>query len=411
MANESTIPKVLQKTYIPTAEFYSQVIDSLLDYCIFTMDTELTINSWNSGATGIFQYEANEILGKPFHTIFTDSDIADGIPEKEIEMAISDGKATDNRWHLCKDGKKFFAYGLVFPLLGIDGEMLGFVKILRDITEKKNTADAIDLYVKDLEILNTHKESVISILSHDLRSPLAGFISLLDHTRTNLHEIEKGELENILDLLYSSALKELDQLDHLVEWGRIKYASETFSPVKANLNHIIKKVFGILSENTLAKNIELISRVEETFTVYADLKMLQSILQNLISNAIKYSNLGGTITVAAIQQESISVIAINDTGIGMNQETLATLFKPQLSTLAERRSSNAGAGIGLLLTRNLVEKHGGEIWAESKEQEGSTFFFSLQGYGNKDDDLKEDRKAFFEDYKTSEDKIAAALAQ
>lgn len=409
MANESTIPKVLQRTYIPTAEFYSQVIDSLLDYSIFTMDTELIINSWNSGATGIFQYEADEILGKSFHTIFTDTDIADGIPEKEIELAITEGKAIDNRWHICKDGKKFFAYGLVFPLLGIDGEMLGFVKILRDITEKKNTADAIDLYVKDLEILNTHKESVISILSHDLRSPLAGFISLLEHTRTNLHEIEKVELENILDLLYSSALKELDQLDHLVEWGRIKYASETFFPVKTNLNHIIKKVFGILSENTLAKNIDLISSVEETFTVHADVKMLQSILQNLISNAIKYSNAGGVITVAAIQQESISIIAVNDTGVGMCEETLATIFKPQLSVLTERRSSNAGAGIGLLLTKNLVEKHGGEIWAESKEKEGSSFFFSLSGCGNKDDNLKEERKAFFEDYKTSEDIIAESI--
>lgn len=409
MVNESTIPKVLQKAYIPTAEFYSQVIDSLLDYSIFTMDTELIINSWNTGAKSIFQYEPEEILGKPFHSIFTDSDIAEGIPEKEIELAITEGKAIDNRWHVCKDGKKIFAYGLVFPLLGIDGEMLGFVKILRDITEKKTTADAIDVYVKDLEILNTHKESVISILSHDLRSPLAGFISLLEHTRTNLHEINQTELENILDLLYSSALKELEQLDHLVEWGRIKYASETFFPVKTNLNHIVKKVFALLSENTLAKNIELVSRVEETFTVCADTKMLQSILQNLISNAIKFSKAEGVITIAAIQQESVSVIAVNDTGIGMNQQMLEHLFTPQLSVLTERRSNNTGAGIGLLLTKNLVEKHGGEIWAESKEQEGTSFFFSLSGYGKKENSLKEDRKAFFEDYKTAEDKIASLI--
>lgn len=409
MVNESTIPKVLQKAYIPTAEFYSQVIDSLLDYSIFTMDTELIINSWNTGAKSIFQYEPEEILGKPFHSIFTDSDIAEGIPEKEIELAITEGKAIDNRWHVCKDGKKIFAYGLVFPLLGIDGEMLGFVKILRDITEKKTTADAIDVYVKDLEILNTHKESVISILSHDLRSPLAGFISLLEHTRTNLHEINQTELENILDLLYSSALKELDQLDHLVEWGRIKYASETFFPVKTNLNHIVKKVFALLSENTLAKNIELVSRVEETFTVCADTKMLQSILQNLISNAIKFSKAEGVITIAAIQQESVSVIAVNDTGIGMDQQMLEHLFTPQLSVLTERRSNNTGAGIGLLLTKNLVEKHGGEIWAESKEQEGTSFFFSLSGYGKKENSLKEDRKAFFEDYKTAEDKIASLI--
>lgn len=409
MGKELISPRILQTTYIPTAEFYSQIIDSLLDYSIFTLNTELAINSWNAGATGIFQYEAEEILGKPFHTIFTNTDIADGIPEKEIEQAIKEGKAIDNRWHICKDGKKIFAYGLVFPLLGVDGEMLGFVKILRDITEKKATADAIDVYVKDLEILNTHKESVISILAHDLRSPLAGFISLLEHTRTNLHEINKVELENILDLLYSSALKELDQLDNLVQWGRVKYASETFSPVKVNLGHVIKKVFGMLSENILAKNIDLRSEVEDPFTVFADIKMLQSILQNLISNAIKHSNYEGIITLTAIQQENTSIICVSDTGTGMSEETLAHIFTPQLSLLAERRSTNTGAGIGLLLSKNLVEKHGGEIWAKSKEQIGSSFFFSLSGSGNKEDSLKENRKAFFEDYQTTEDNNNTAL--
>ncbi|MBW0177544.1 PAS domain-containing sensor histidine kinase [Sediminibacterium sp.] len=403
MGNEPLTPKILQKNYIPTAEFYSQVVDSLLDYSIFTMNTELVINSWNTGATGIFQYEADEILGKSFHTIFTETDIAEGIPEKEIELAIKEGKAIDNRWHICKDGKKFFAYGLVFPLLGIDGEMLGFVKILRDITEKKTTADAIDVYVKDLEILNTHKESVISILSHDLRSPLAGFISLLEHTRTNLHDITKTELESILDLLYSSALKELDQLDNLVEWGRIKYASETFSPTKFNLVHVIKKIFGILSENILAKNIDLISEVEDPFTVVADIKMLQSILQNLITNAIKFSNFGGVIIITAIQKENTSIISVTDTGIGMSKEMLTHIFTPQLNILSERRADNSNAGIGLLLSKTLVEKHGGKIWAESRENEGTTFSFSLSGDGNKEDSLKENRKAFFEDYKTTED--------
>lgn len=409
MSNDSTIPKILQTAYIPTAEFYSQVIDSLLDYSIFTMNTELVINSWNSGAKGIFQYEANEILGKPFHSIFTEADIAAGIPEKEIHIAIEEGKAVDNRWHICKDGKMFFAYGLVFPLLGVDGAMLGFVKILRDITEKKTTADAIDVYVKDLEILNTHKESVIAILSHDLRSPLAGFISLLEHTRINLHEISKIELENILDLLHSSALKELDQLDHLVEWGRIKYASETFSPLKFNLTTLIKKVFGILSENILAKNIRLITTVEDPFMVVADFKMLQSILQNIIANAIKYSNYEGTITISAIQRENSPIISVADAGIGMNEETLARIFTPQLNILSERRSGNSGAGIGLLLTKNLVEKHGGKIWAESKEREGTVFYFSLSADNNTEDSLKENRKAFFEDYKTEEDKTASLL--
>lgn len=398
--NESTIPRALKTIYIPTAEFYSQVIDSLLDYAIFTIDNELIINSWNAGATGIFQYEQDEILGKSFHTIFSDTDIVDGVPEKEVELAIQDGKATDNRWHICKDGKKIFAYGLVFPLTGTDGEVLGFVKILRDITDTKKTEDAIDLYVKELETLNTHKESVISILSHDLRSPLAGFISLIDYTKTNLSEIDPTELKGILEILHSSAVKELEQLDHLVEWGRIKYASETFSPVQANLYLAIKKALALLTENIMAKKIKIVNNIQTNFIVFADTKMLHSILQNLISNAIKFSHIGGIITIAALRQENTTVIAVNDTGIGMTQETLEQVFTPSLNALSARRSNNTGAGIGLLLSKHLVEKHRGEIWAESKEQEGASFFFCLPDECLSPIDEKDNQEDFFETSKS-----------
>jgi PAS domain S-box-containing protein len=375
--DESTIPRALKKVYIPTAEFYSQVIDSLLDYAIFTIDNELTINSWNAGATGIFQYEPDEILGKPFHTIFSDTDISHGIPEKEVELSIKEGKATDNRWHICKDGKKIFAHGLVFALTGSDDEPLGFVKILRDITEMKRKEDAIDIHVKELETLNTHKESVISILSHDLRSPLAGFISLIDYTKTNLAEIDQTELQGILEILHSSAITELEQLDHLVEWGRIKYASETFFPVQTNLFLATKKVISLLVENILSKKINVTIDIPFDYIVFADTKMLHSTLQNLISNAIKFSHIEGAITVTVIRQENRSVIAVKDTGIGIAPEILDQLFTPSLTALSSRRSNNSSAGIGLLLSKHLVEKHKGEIWAESKEGEGASFFFSL----------------------------------
>ena len=150
MKNEQTIPKILRNQYIPTAEFYSQIIDSLQDYSIFTLDTDLIINSWNSGATKIFQYETEEIIGKHFDIIFTDEDKKNGIPESEIKKATDHGKAVDNRWHVCKDDTQFYANGLVFPLTGKEGESLGFVKILLDITEKKKTEDAIKKYVKEL---------------------------------------------------------------------------------------------------------------------------------------------------------------------------------------------------------------------------------------------------------------------
>ncbi len=132
MSNEQDPSKILRRRYIPTAEFYSQIIDSLQDYSIFTLDLDYTINSWSSGSVKIFGYETDEVIGLPFNLIFTEEDIQSGIPQGEIETALRDGRATDNRWHIAKDRSLFYAYGLVFPLTGIDGELLGYVKILRD---------------------------------------------------------------------------------------------------------------------------------------------------------------------------------------------------------------------------------------------------------------------------------------
>jgi PAS domain S-box-containing protein len=111
----------LKKQYVPTSEFYSQVIDSLQDYSILTLDNDLLINSWNSGAANIFQYETEEIIGQHFQIIFSDIDRQQGIPQLEIDISLKDGRAKDNRWHICKDGSMFYAYGLVFPIIGIDG--------------------------------------------------------------------------------------------------------------------------------------------------------------------------------------------------------------------------------------------------------------------------------------------------
>jgi PAS domain S-box-containing protein len=123
--------------FIPESEFYSQVIECLQDYSIITINNALQINSWSSGAISIFGYSLEEITGKSFDIIYTEEDRKNKIPELEIETADKAGKAVDNRWHVCKDGSKFFAYGLVFPLTDTEGKKIGYVKILRDITERK----------------------------------------------------------------------------------------------------------------------------------------------------------------------------------------------------------------------------------------------------------------------------------
>lgn len=377
MGNQQSNSKILKSKYIPTSEFYSQIIDSLQDYSIFTLDKELIINSWSSGSTKIFGYEVDEIIGEHFNIIFTEEDIQNGIPKNEIEVASKEGRATDNRWHICKDKSKFYAYGLVFPLIGIDGEMLGYVKILRDLTERKKSEDAIKKYVKDLEDLNTHKESVLAILSHDLRSPLTGIIGITKYLRSNFEKMEHSKVKEMLDLLHKSSTDELNMLDYLVEWARIKYASEVFSPKKIELSQYVQKVFNTLNETASLSAINLHHEIKENTSVFADGKMLLSVIQNIVSNAIKHTNPGGTVSISAKSVDGKIVIQIKDTGIGMSKEIMEKLFTPQMNSLSEARKEDKGAGIGLLLVKGFLEKNDGEIWVESIEGEGSSFYFTL----------------------------------
>jgi PAS domain S-box-containing protein len=252
MENTSEHTKQLKNRYVPTSEFYSQIIDSLQDYSIFTLDKSFTINSWSSGSTKIFGYETDEVIGQSFDIIFTEEDLKSGIPKMEIETAMKEGRATDNRWHIAKDKSLFYAYGLVFPLIGAEGELLGYVKILRDLTDRKQSEDAIKKYIKELEELNTHKESVMAILSHDLRSPLSAIISTAKYLKDNHSKMNPENLQEMLNLLYQSSVDELDMLDYLVEWARIKYASDVFSPSKIKLTEYIEKVFDSLEKQLLS---------------------------------------------------------------------------------------------------------------------------------------------------------------
>jgi PAS domain S-box-containing protein len=377
MKDDQDNPKILRSRYIPTTEFYSQIIDSLQDYSIFTLDKEFHINSWSSGSIKIFGYETEEVIGAHFDLIFTEEDIKNGIPKDEIDIALREGRATDNRWHIAKDRSLFYAYGLVFPLIGKDGELLGYVKILRDLTDRKKSEDAIKKYVKELEELNTHKESVLAILSHDLRSPLSAIIASAEYLKNNFHKMKSDVVEEMLALLHKSSVDELDMLDYLVEWARIKYATDAFSPTKINLIQYIDRVFETLTESATINAVNLHHEIEENTAVFADGKMLISIIQNIVSNAIKHTRQGGTITVSAKRNDDKIIVKVRDTGVGMSKEIQKKLFTPQIKSLSEARKENKGAGIGLLLVKGFLEKNDGEIWVESIEGEGSSFYFTL----------------------------------
>jgi len=375
--DNKVVSKITQHTFIPTVEFYRQIIDSLQDYSIFTVDRDMVINSWSAGAENLFGYSPNEIIGEVFDIIFTDEDKENGIPLNEISKALKEGRAVDDRWHVKKGGEKFFANGLVFPLERENGELIGFVKILRDLTAKKRAEESIKQYIEELEELNNHKENILSIISHDLRSPLGGIITASKYLKDNFDSMGRDEIKQMIGLIHRSTVKELNMLDYLVEWARIRYASEVFTPHKISLAEHVAKAIEILNEAAKSGGITLENKVKTGTIVFVDEHMLMSVLHNIISNAIKHSNKGDKITVSAKPKGDNIVVEIKDTGEGMTKEIQEKLFTPQMSTLLKAREEKKGAGIGLLLVKEFLNKNKSEIWVKSKKGEGSSFFFTL----------------------------------
>lgn len=244
--------------------------------------------------------------------------------------------------------------------------------------EKKDAAlTSANTDLKEKKELIAHKDSILAILSHDLRSPLTGIIGAAKHMQNHVEEMDPAQRKEILTLLYEASLKELNMLDYLVEWARIKYASDVFSPTQVKLSDYVKKVFDNLKDTAAMNAVSLCQEIEENSTVFADGKMLLSILQNIVSNAIKHSRPDGKIKITAKEKDHKIVVAIKDTGFGMSKEIQKNLFTPQIDSLSTERKGGKGAGIGLLLVKGFLEKNGGTIWVESAEGEGSSFYFTL----------------------------------
>lgn len=181
----------------------------------------------------------------------------------------------------------------------------------------------------------------------------------------------------LLKHLNKSVKDELNMLDYLVEWARIKFASEAFTPSTIDIYQYILKALETSQVNALAKQVLLENNISANTFVYADGKMLYSIIQNILSNAIKHSSSGGVVLVSSYTEDNAVVVVIKDNGCGMSEDTLQNLFIPKLESLVNDRKDNQSAGIGLLLTKSSIETNGGKIWVESSKDNGTSFYFSL----------------------------------
>jgi signal transduction histidine kinase len=248
---------------------------------------------------------------------------------------------------------------------------------LDDITLRKQTEEEIIIKNAELERLIADKDYFISILAHDLKSPfnsILGFLEiLLDNIRTN----DISEIERQLAVVNNSAICAYHLLEDILGWALSQSGKLSFEPKEFSLKLICDQAVEMLKSNADIKNINIHVIEEESVVVFADANMLSTILRNLISNAIKYTNKGGVINITSAQSTSAITISVSDNGTGLSPEILSQLFNHTQKLSLKGTANEKGTGLGLLLCKMFVEKHGGKIWAESEPGQGSVFSFTL----------------------------------
>jgi signal transduction histidine kinase len=220
----------------------------------------------------------------------------------------------------------------------------------------------------------------LSILAHDLRSPFTSILGYLEIIKGNLDDHNINEIEKNLNIVYDSANATLKLLDNLLVWTISQNNAISFNPVKINVYELINEEFENVRISAALKEITLSHSIPPDLNLSADTQMVKAIFRNLISNAIKFSDTGGTIKVSACEINQFVEIAVEDNGIGIPSELLRHILKNKEFHPTEGISNEHGAGLGLVICKEFVKVHGGELLVDSEPGVGSRFKFSLPHY-------------------------------
>jgi len=277
------------------------------------------------------------------------------------------------------------------PVFDQDGTIMGSVHIARDITVRKQAEDKLQEYNRELEELNTSKDKFFSVIAHDLKSPFQGLLGFTNLLLDDFDKLSKEEIKSYVMNISNASHNTYALLENLLEWSRIQSGKMNFIPVKFNIANEVAGVFNILNSNAIHKEISLTNLVDLNLEVEADQNMIHSVIQNLVTNAIKFSYSLGRIVVSAevkpmghtLMEPDCTCgrqciqINVQDDGIGIAPEAITRIFSLTDHFSLNGTANEPGTGLGLILSKEMIERHGGELTVKSKPGEGSTFSFTL----------------------------------
>ncbi len=338
------------------------VAESANDYAIITMDEEGRATSWNKGAEALFGYSEQEMLGQPLDLLFVPEDRAAGVPAEELRRAREDGRAEDERWHLRKDGSRFFCSGVTTPLR--NGDMHGYAKIARDVTARERQEQAVR---SDAENAVALKDEFLAVMAHELRHPL-NMININVELLARMPEVRQSPaFLRAAAIIRNSVVSQAKIIDDLMDMSRVRTGklSLTMAPVLPDL--VVRGIVEVMRADPASQDIAIeLAGSADGLYVMADAVRIEQVLMNLLSNALKFTPKGGRVAVGIERDDGLLRIDVVDSGQGIAPSFLPHVFDMYGQSVSVTTRSKGGLGIGLALVREIVALHGGRVEAFSE---------------------------------------------
>jgi PAS domain S-box-containing protein len=324
---------------------------------------------FNTTNEAILNRDNAELISKNNQWLADEEDdavINDKISFKNIEREIT-----------LPNGKKVWLNINKAPLIDGEGRTKGIVGITDDITQRILFQEALIKTQKELEELNNNKNRFFSIIAHDLKGPFTSMLGFSEFLVNDFDELTEEERKEFLKNINSTIKSVLELINNLLDWSRIQFKKIDFTPKEVFLQPIVESVFYSLKIAASNKKILLKNNLPDGIKIFADDNMVETVIRNLVNNSIKFTNENGFVEVSAEDRQTDVQIKITDNGVGMSKEIADNLFKIDVNVSRKGTYAEKGTGLGLLVCKEFIDKHKGNIHVQSEENKGSTFLITL----------------------------------
>ena len=375
LAQASALLRGREQDLRESEERFRLVIEEVRDYGIFALDTDGHVTSWNLGAQRIKGWEADEVLGTHFSRFYP-PETRDYMPDEMLARARDMGTAEDEGWRLRKDNSRFWANVVITALHDEQGELRGFAKVTRDMTERRRTEEALLQAREEAIAANQAKSDFLSRTSHELRTPMAAILGFGQLLELDEDQFEPRHREGVAQIM-KAGRHLLSLINDLLDISSIEAGGAELVQQALDMEEILAEVHALAAPIVASAGLSFaLEPPKKGLTAWGDRRRVVQVMLNLVANAAKYHRSGTCVSLSCVAHRGTVRVVVEDDGEGVAAHEIPRLFTPFDRLGQQNRSKVDGTGLGLALSKRLIESMGGAIGYEAPDK-GARFWFTL----------------------------------